>query len=197
MHERPDGLFSGERAEGLDPGQDRLGFGERFGGAAAREVERVSILNEVSEKGVNERRLSESHVTADAHQASVALLRQFVRAAQLLPLTIASYDVTHTAIHDVAAASGGRLIFETPDRGDEPISRFGNGFDEPVVAGSFSKRFSQRRDIAIEIALSHETVRLHEPDDFVLDDNLPGLLQKRVNDAQMTRIGQALAPILT
>src|SRR5439155_25788682 len=117
VHERPDGLFSGERTEGLDPGHERLGFGERFGGAAAREVERVSILNEVSEKGVNERRLSESHVTADAHQASMALLRQFVRAAQLHPLTIASYDVTHTAIHDLAAASCGRLIFETPDGG--------------------------------------------------------------------------------
>jgi hypothetical protein len=100
-------LLFGKRAESLDPGHERLDIRQRLRAAAAREMERLAVLDEIVEENVEKRGLSEAGITTEADHAAVALPGKIVCASKLGPLMVASYDMADVDISCPAAEPAG------------------------------------------------------------------------------------------
>src|SRR5437868_5735843 len=92
LHDLTNLWFVSKHAQSLDPWYKRLAVRQRLGASAARQVKRLLILKQIGNEKINKRGLSQTGITTDANQASMAFARQIIRAAKLLPFAFASHD---------------------------------------------------------------------------------------------------------
>src|SRR5262245_27904070 len=87
-HYPADRSLIGQFAKRFDPGHEWFAFGKRFRTAAAREMEAMTILSQLVQKGINKSSLSQPCISGNAGNAAVTFQGSFVGPTQLCRLRL-------------------------------------------------------------------------------------------------------------
>src|SRR5262249_18581394 len=187
QHDRRDRGLLSECAQTFNPGHERFAFGERFRTPAAREMKRLSTMNQIVNERVDEGCFSQPDIASDADDSTVPLTSLFVCMAQGLAFKFAADDWVGSPSGSRVDSICRRLIIENTDRGNKTVTRLRNRFDISVVARLLLENLAKRGHISVEVSFFDKAVRPNILHQFFFTDRLSRPLEQDKENSENRR----------